>query len=107
MKPSKELSWTFNRKKEYREPIVAVRISLLSDDSNVYDPQSDIFIKIPDGGRCSYVPEMRLFTVFDSDDEVFRTIQAPPDYVFDISLIEKQYYEYLEIGQNIPRKVRH
>ena len=56
-----------------------------------------MFIKIPDGGRCEYSPLERIFYVFDSDDNIFRNIQAPQNSAIDISYIEKGYLDLLEL----------
>lgn len=98
------MNWNFNKKQEPIEEIAAIRISFLEPDSENYIPPNDLYIKIPHGGRCTYAPSVRVFTVLDSDEDVVRTVQAPFDISLDIVGINKDYLEFLESTQQIADK---
>ncbi len=95
MQANKKLKWDFQNKKSEANKIVALRVRFM----NIHNPlaNNEMFIKIPDGGRCEYSPLERTFYVFDSDDDMFRNVQAPEDSAIDISYVGKDYLDFLDL----------
>lgn len=89
-----KLDWDFTKKIPEEDKIAALRVRFM----NVHNPlaNNEMYIKIPNGGRCEYFPLERVFYIYDSDGDLFRNIQAPEDSTIDISYIEKEYLEILE-----------
>jgi hypothetical protein len=90
----KKLSWDFTKKPLKNENIAALRVRFV----NALDPDisNEMYIRIPEGGRCDYFPLERMFNLYDSDGEIIKNIQAPVETAIEISYVGKQYLEILK-----------
>lgn len=89
-----KLSWDFTKKIPKDEKIAALRIRFM----NMIDPtaSNEMYIRIPQGGRCEYHPLERMFHLYDSEGDVIRNVQAPEETAVDISYIHQEYLEMLD-----------
>jgi hypothetical protein len=89
-----KLSWDFTKKIPKDERIAALRIRFM----NILDLEAsnEMYIRIPNGGRCEYSPLERMFHLYDSDGDMIRNVQAPEDTAVDISYIDVEYLELLD-----------
>jgi hypothetical protein len=77
-----------------KDIIVAIRVHFV--DAYHVQESSEMIIRIPDGGRCEYSPEDRMFSIYDADNNMFRNVHAPGETTVDISYIEKEYLNLLD-----------
>ena len=89
-----KLNWNFTKKIPKEERIAALRIRFM----NTIDPaaSNEMYIRIPDGGRCEYYPLERMFHLYDSEGDMIRNVQAPEETAVDISYIHQEYLELLD-----------
>lgn len=89
-----KLSWNFTKKPLEDQRIVALRVRFI----DIQDPTSgnEMFIRIPEGGRCEYSPLKRMFHLYDSEGDMIRNVHAPEETTIDISYIDKEYLELLD-----------
>jgi len=88
-----KLKWDF-KKNPIVSGIVAIRVSFV--DLSYPDGENIVILRIPEGGQCEYVPNDRMFQIYDANGEIFRKLHAPPAAAVDISYIEKEYLEMLD-----------
>jgi hypothetical protein len=59
---------------------------------------NEMFIRIPEGGRCEYSYAERTFYIYDSEGTMFRNVHAPEETAVDISYIGKDYLNIMDLS---------
>jgi hypothetical protein len=91
--PKNKLKWDFE-KQIILDSIVAIRVRFI--DLNHPDEENLVILRIPEGGKCEYIPKDRIFQIYGQDGEIFRKLHAPDGAAIDISYIEKEYLNMLD-----------
>ena len=95
MTQKNKLHWNFNKIPSNKNKVAALRVRFM--DIHNINNSNEMFIRIPEGGRCEYFPAERTFYIYDSDDYMFRNIHAPEETAVDISYIGKEYLSIMDL----------
>lgn len=91
----RKLKWNFTKKIPQNNKIAALRVRFM----NALNPamSNEMYIRIPEGGRCEYSSQDRTFYIYGADDVIFRNVHAPEDSAIDISYIAKDHLDILDL----------
>lgn len=93
----KKLHWDF-KKLSKNNRVAALRVRFM-DTHNIIN-SNEMFIRIPEGGRCEYSPTERTFYIYDSDGYMFRNVHAPEESAIDISYIGREYLSIMDLSNS-------
>jgi hypothetical protein len=93
----KKLHWDFNNPTNNNR-VAALRVRFM--DTHNISHSNEMFIRIPEGGRCEYSSTERTFYVYDSDGYMFRNVHAPEKSAIDISYIGKEYLSIMDLSNS-------
>lgn len=95
MTQANKLHWDFNNPPNNNR-VAALRVCFMDVKDMINS--NEMFIRIPEGGRCEYSPTERTFYVYDSDGYMFRNVHAPEKTAVDISYIEREYLSIMDLS---------